>query len=137
MEKVLISKLKKIPTKGGDIYHALKNSENDFKGFGEAYFSNIDFNNIKAWKRHLKMTCNLIVPYGKVRFVFFNEDISTNEIVDIGVDNYCRITVKPKTWFGFKGLNSPSSLILNISDIPHNPKEIERKDINSINFDWS
>ena len=137
MEKVLISNLKKIPTKGGDIYHALKNSDLNFNGFGEAYFSNIDFNNIKAWKRHLNMTCNLIVPYGKVRFVFFDEDIVTKKVVDIGVDNYCRITVKPKTWFGFKGLNSPSSLILNISDIPHNPEEIERKDINSINFDWS
>ena len=86
MEKVLISSLKKIPTKGGDIYHALKNSDNDFNGFGEAYFSNIDFDNIKAWKRHLKMTCNLIVPYGKVRFVFFNEDFGTNEIEHIGVD---------------------------------------------------
>jgi len=137
VEKVLISSLKKIPTKGGDIFHALKTSDNAFNGFGEAYFSNIEFNNIKAWKRHLKMTCNLIVPYGKVRFVFFDEDIISKKIVDIGVDNYCRITVKPKTWFGFKGLNSPSSLILNISDIPHNPKEIERKDLNSINFDWS
>ena len=71
MENVLISSLRKIPTQGGDIYHALKKSDNNFNGFGEAYFSNIDFDNIKAWKRHLKMTCNLIVPYGKVRFVFF------------------------------------------------------------------
>ena len=47
MEKVLISSLKKIPTKGGDIYHGLKNSDSDFNGFGEAYFSNIEFNNIK------------------------------------------------------------------------------------------
>mgnify|MGYP001294040106 CR=1 FL=1 len=137
MDKVLISNLKKIPTKGGDIYHALKTSDENFHGFGEAYFSNIEFNNIKAWKRHLNMTCNLIVPHGKVRFVFFDDHIGNKEIVDIGVDNYCRITVKPKTWFGFKGLNSPSSLILNISDIPHNPKEIERKEINSIKFDWS
>ena len=137
MEKVLVSTLKKIPTKGGDIYHALKTSDNGFNGFGEAYFSNIEFNNIKAWKRHLNMTCNLIVPQGKVRFVFFDENIVTNKIIDIGVDNYCRITVKPKTWFGFKGLNSPSSLILNISDIPHNPQEIERKEVNSIKFDWS
>ncbi len=136
MEKVLVSTLKKIPTEGGDIYHALKTCDNGFNGFGEAYFSNIEFNNIKAWKRHLNMTCNLIVPHGKVRFVFFDENIVTNKIVDVGVDNYCRITVKPKTWFGFKGLNSPSSLILNISDIPHNPQEIERKDVNSIKFDW-
>ena len=104
---------------------------------GEAYFSNIDFNHIKAWKRHLKMTCNLIVPYGKVRFVFFDDKKCTNEVFEIGVENYCRITVSPGTWFGFKGLNPSSSLILNISDIPHDPNEIERKEINSINFDWS
>ena len=29
---------------------------------------------VDLWKKHLKMTCNLIVPHGKVRFVFFNED---------------------------------------------------------------
>ena len=51
--------------------------------------------------------------------------------------NYCRITVKPKTWFGFKGLNSPSSLILNIADMPHDSHEVERKEINFFNFDWS
>ena len=79
------------------------------------------------------MTCNLIVPYGKVRFVFFNEDISTKKIVEVGVDNYCRITVKPKLGLDLRGLNS-SSLILNISDIPHNPRD-RKKRINSINFD--
>lgn len=137
MSKIHIESLKKIPTKGGDIYHALKNSESAFNGFGEAYFSKIDFNQIKAWKRHLKMTCNLIVPSGKVKFVFFDEEKGTNDIFEIGVENYCRVTIFPGTWFGFKGLYSPSSLILNISDLPHDPKEIERKEINSINFDWS
>ena len=100
-------------------------------------FLNIEFSKIKAWKRHMKMTCNLIVPYGKVKFVFYDEDSDTKSTFEIGEDNYCRITVLPKIWFGFEGLHQPSSLILNISDIPHSPNEIERKEIDAINFDWS
>ena len=137
MDKVTISNLKIISTEGGDILHALKKSESVFNGFGEAYFSQINFNKIKAWKRHKRMTCNLIVPYGKVRFVFFDNLEGNKNIIDIGSENYCRITVLPGIWFGFKGLNSPSSLILNIADIPHEPNEIERKEIQAINFDWS
>ncbi len=137
MEKIRITNLRKIPTEGGDIFHCLKNSENSFYGFGEAYFSNIKFSKIKAWKRHMRMTCNLIVPYGKVKFIFYDEDSDTKSTFEIGEDNYCRITVLPKIWFGFEGLHHPSSLILNISDIPHSPNEIERKEIDASNFPWS
>ncbi|MDC3168214.1 dTDP-4-dehydrorhamnose 3,5-epimerase [Prochlorococcus sp. AH-716-D22] len=137
MEKIIITNLSKIPTEGGDIFHCLKNSENSFYGFGEAYFSNINFSKIKAWKRHMKMTCNLVVPYGKVKFVFYDEDNDRKSTFVIGKDNYCRITVLPKIWFGFEGLHYPSSLILNISDIPHSPNEIERKEIDASNFYWS
>ena len=137
MEKIIITNLNKVPTEGGHIYHGLKNSENSFYGFGEAYFSNIKFSKIKAWKRHKRMTCNLIVPYGKVKFVFYDEDSDTKSTFEIGEDNYCRITVLPKIWFGFEGLHHPSSLILNISDIPHSPNEIERKEIDASNFSWS
>ena len=136
MEKIKITNLIKIPTEGGDIFQCLKNSEKSYCGFGEAYFSNINFRKIKAWKRHLKMTCNIIVPRGKVKFVFYDEDCDTKSAIEIGEDNYCRITVLPKIWFGFEGLHHPSSLILNISDIPHSPNEIERKKIDAINFDW-
>ena len=70
--------------------------------------------------------------------MFFFDNLEGNKnIIDIGSENYCRITVLPGIWFGFKGLNSPSSLILNIADIPHEPNEIERKEIQAINFDWS
>ena len=30
-------------------------------------------------------------------------------------------------WFGFKGLSSSTSYILNISDINHDPLEVERQ----------
>ena len=48
----------------------LKKNELKNWTFGEAYFSKIKFNKIKAWKYHSKMTLNLAVPHGKVKFVF-------------------------------------------------------------------
>ena len=137
MKQIRETKLKIIEVEKGNVFHGLKSNESDFNGFGEAYFSNINFRKIKAWKRHMKMTCNLIVPEGKVRFIFYDEDSDNKCTYEIGRDNYCRITVSPKIWFGFEGLHYPSSLILNISDIPHSPKEIERKKIDSSNFNWS
>ena len=37
-------------------------------------------------------------------------------------------------WFGFKGLSSETSYILNISDINHDPLEVERQPLTFLNF---
>jgi len=134
MTKIIITPLKKINLEDGDVLHALKASENEFHGFKEAYFSTIKRNKIKAWKRHLLMTMNLIIPVGKVQFNFYdnNKNLLKNTIV--GEDNYCRITVPPMIWFGFKGLSSHTSYILNISDEIHNPSEVERQPLSFLNF---
>tara|TARA_B100000886_G_C20113474_1_gene362804 strand:- start:159 stop:566 length:408 start_codon:yes stop_codon:yes gene_type:complete len=134
MTKIIIKPLKKINLEDGDVLHALQSSEDEFHGFKEAYFSTIKENKIKAWKRHLLMTMNLIIPVGKVQFNFYdnNKNLLKNTIV--GEDNYCRITVPPMIWFGFKGLSSHTSYILNISDETHNPSEVERKPLSFLNF---
>ena len=134
MTQIIIKPLKKINLEEGDVLHALKASEDEFHGFKEAYFSTIKNNKIKAWKRHLLMTMNLIIPIGRVQFNFYdnNKNLLKNTIV--GEDNYCRITVPPMIWFGFKGLSSHTSYILNISDELHNPLEVERKPLSFLNF---
>ena len=131
-----ITPLKKISTYGGDVLHGLKKSDSSFKDFGEAYFSIIESGAIKAWKRHLRMTLNLIVPVGNVRFVFIGESNDTHEF-NIGENNYARVTVPPNIWFGFQGLSKGSSLVLNISDIEHDPNEVQRKKVSDINYDWN
>ena len=134
MTKIIIKPLKKINLEDGDVLHALKSSEDEFHGFKEAYFSTIKENKIKAWKRHLLMTMNLIIPVGKVQFNFYdnNKNLLKNTIV--GEDNYCRITVPPMIWFGFKGLSSQTSYILNISNESHDPLEVEREPLSFLNF---
>ena len=131
---IKIKSLKKIPLKDGDVLHVLKASEDEFNGFKEAYFSQIKKNKIKAWKRHLKMTMNLVIPIGKVQFNFYDENKNFIQNIIIGEENYCRITVPPKIWFGFKGLSLHTSYILNISNELHDPSEVEREPLSFLNF---
>jgi dTDP-4-dehydrorhamnose 3,5-epimerase len=67
-ERIKKTDLKIILSEDGSVMHSLKSSEKDFKGFGESYFSTVNNGAIKAWKRHKKMTLNLTVPVGIVRF---------------------------------------------------------------------
>tara|TARA_B100002019_G_C21143464_1_gene534480 strand:+ start:294 stop:719 length:426 start_codon:yes stop_codon:yes gene_type:complete len=132
--KIIIKKLKKFQLDAGDVLHALKASESEYEGFQEAYFSTIKKNKIKAWKRHYKMTMNLIVPIGKVQFIFYNEEKNLLNNLIIGNENYSRITVPPMIWFGFKGLSANTSYILNISNKLHDTLEVERKPLSFLEF---
>ena len=137
IEQIHVTLLKCIATPGGDVMHAMKAEDAGFCGFGEAYFSWVENGAIKAWKQHQRMTLNLVVPIGKVRFVFFEEDSSANFRQEIiGDSRYARLTVPPGIWFGFQGMASPRSLVLNLADIAHDPAECARKDLADINFNW-
>ena len=141
IDGVYCTKLNIISTPGGDVLHAMKNIDNGFVDFGEAYFSEIEFDKVKAWKRHTKMTLNLVVPIGRIKFVLFDDRMPGHSIqfqeIKMSRENYFRLTIPPMIWVGFQGLYEPGSLLLNISDIPHNPDEVDNKSINEIDFDWS
>lgn len=136
---IQVTPLSKVKREGGDIFHLLKSSDVGFNGFGEAYISWIDSGKVKAWKRHLRMTMNLIVPHGSVRFVFLNLDsngIRDMRIEEIGIQNYKRITVPAGIWFGFQGRSLHSSLVLNIANILHEPTEADHLPVESVDFSW-
>ena len=50
---------------------------------------------------------------------------------------YARLTVPPRYWFGFQGLEGKNSLLMNVTDLPHDPAEVLRKSIKEIKYDWS
>ena len=141
IDGVSCNKLNIISTPGGDVLHAMKNIDNGFVDFGEAYFSEIEFDKVKAWKRHTKMTLNLVVPIGRIKFVLFDDRMTSNSIqfqeIIMSRENYFRLTIPPMIWVGFQGLYKPESLLLNIADITHNADEVDNKGINEIDFDWS
>jgi dTDP-4-dehydrorhamnose 3,5-epimerase len=137
---VLVTPLNVISTPGGDVMHAMKESSIGYAGFSEAYFSQVNNGAIKAWKRHKEMTLNLVVPVGKIRFVLFDDRNTPNnqfqELI-ISTDNYCRLTVPPMIWVGFQGLLDGGSMLLNIANIEHSPHEVDKKNIEQIEFNWN
>ena len=138
LEDIFLTNLSRIQTDGGDVLHGIKKNEKTFYGFGEAYFSNIYSGKIKGWKLHKKMTMNLIVPSGNVKFVFFDENFKTSKEFTIGCLNYCRITVPPMIWFAFQGLDyEHPNLVFNFANIEHEPNEVLRKELNQVNYKWN
>ena len=142
IDGVILTPLKKITHPKGDILHGMKNKDDGYAGFGEAYFSIIKQGDIKGWNRHKTMTLNLIVPTGKVTFIIYDdrEKSKTKGIfykVDLSPSNYKRLTVPPGLWLAFKGgYVNKNNLILNISNMAHDPDEIERKALEQINYNW-
>ena len=136
LDQIQVTPLKRIPTPGGDVLHALKSTEDAFQGFGEAYFSFVEPGAIKAWKQHIRMTMNLVVPVGSVRFVFHDSSTLSFREEIIGESNYQRLTVPPKIWFGFQGVATTPSLLLNLACVPHDPAEVKRKTLSEVGFNW-
>ena len=137
LNKIKITPLKIINLSAGNVMHGLKRKDLKKKwSFGEVYFSKIKYKKIKAWKYHKKMTLNFIVPYGKVKFVFYSVINNNFKKVEIGEKKYSRLTVPPKVWFGFQGISKKESIILNITNIQHSKKEVLGLKKNKINFNW-
>ena len=134
LDKILITKNKVISVEGGDVMHGIKSNSPGFNNFGELYFSWIDYNYIKAWKKHNLMSLNLMVPLGIVKFIFYDENFKNFRTITTGYKNCERITVPPGIWFGFKGCFDKKSLVVNCADIHHDPSEVEKKSISDFPF---
>tara|TARA_B000000475_G_C15973993_1_gene438221 strand:- start:417 stop:860 length:444 start_codon:yes stop_codon:yes gene_type:complete len=138
---VALTPLQHIETSGGSVLHSLKASDKEFKGFGEAYFSIVNFGKVRGWKKHNQMTSNLIVPMGEVKFVLVEDkpdqsQEAFNEII-LSRKNFCRLTIPPGIWLGFQGLSQEDNLILNLANIEHDPAETDTKNLDRFDYDWT
>ena len=142
IEGVILTPLKKIYHPKGDILHGIKKTDKGYLSFGEVYFSTIKYNEIKGWNRHKRMTLNLIVPIGEVIFVVYDareKSVTKNNYSEyiLSPVNYQRLTVPPNLWLAFKGNGNGTNLILNIADIEHDSAEIERLQLDKIDYNWA
>lgn len=131
IEGVILTTLKQINHPKGDVFHAMKCTDPGYIDFGEAYFSSILYGLVKAWKRHSRMTLNLVCMVGKIHFVLYDgrEDSPTfGEFMEATLspespELYRRITIPPGVWMAFIGIAEGKSMLLNVADIPHDPSE--------------
>lgn len=135
MDGVILTPLKQIFNPKGDVFHAMKKSDNGFDGFGEAYFSTINKDDIKGWKKHTQMTLNLVVPMGEIEFVVYYENTKEFFSVKLSQNNYQRLTVKAGLWMAFRGIGD-DNMLLNLASIEHDPSEAMTAKLDEISYEW-
>lgn len=141
MDGVIFTPLKQIQHPKGNIYHALKASDEAFTGFGEAYFSFVHKGDVKGWKKHTRMNMNLIVPKGSIRFVLYDDrqGSATQEQFQsftlCASSNYGRLSVSAGIWMAFQGIGD-DNMLLNLASIEHDPEEAQNTELEHFPFDW-
>ena len=135
LDGVTLTPLKQVYNSKGDIFHVMRKSDNGFDGFGEAYFSTIKKEKIKGWKKHTEMTLNIVVPFGEIEFIIYDENINFFFSVSLSQMNYQRLTVRPGLWVAFRGLKE-YNILLNLASIEHDSNESENVILSDINYDW-
>jgi len=138
MTQLILTPLKRIPTAGGDVFHALRATDSGFVAFGEAYFTSVQERHVKGWKRHNRMTLNFIVPVGsvQVRVIGAQKDVRDFLLGTDGKASYSRLTIPPGNWVAFGGFAPGLSVMLNIADIAHDPTEADNASIDEFEWKW-
>ena len=144
IEGVATQPLKEITDSLGSVLHMLRNDSPLFNKFGEIYFSETNPKTIKAWKLHKKITQNIAVPIGKIRLVIYDNRPTSSTHGNIAeyqigrYSNYYLIHIPPMLWYGFQSLENRKSLIVNCTDLPHDPSEslLLPLDSGEIPFQW-
>jgi dTDP-4-dehydrorhamnose 3,5-epimerase len=139
-----LTQLRRIPGEKGAVWHGLKKSDAGFAGFGEAYFSVVGCGAVKGWKKHTRMTMNLIVVAGAIRFVLGDDrDPSAGSVPTTSFlltahsdEGYARLTVPPGYWMAFQGIGPGDNMLLNVASIEHDPTEAESRDLAQIPWPW-
>ena len=138
---VKIQPLRIIPTNGGPVLHLLRS---DYalmpsfpQGFGEFYFSEVEYLAIKGWKCHKRQSQLFAVPFGKMKVVLYDgrtDSKSFGQILEITIgrpDNYCLLSIPTNIWYSFKAESQPSALLINCANIPHDPNESTNLPLNT------
>ena len=140
---IKITPLKIISDDRGKVMHMLRKDSGIFDKFGEIYFSTIYYKSIKAWHLHKESALNYVCIKGKVKLVLFDDrkESSTKGVYQeliLSPEDYFLVTIPPNIWNGFKGLDKTESIIANCLTLPHNEKEMVRKDSldKSFNYNW-
>lgn len=143
IDGVTLYPLKHIIVPKGDIYHALKSTDEGYAGFGEAYFSQIEHGQVKGWKRHNRITLNIVVPVGAVKFVVYDDrdnSITKGQFEEITLSpfgNYQRLTVAPGLWMAFAGVGDSVSMLMDIIPQPHDDDEASRQSLECIQYNFN
>ena len=128
---VKIIKKDQIVDDRGKIMHMMREDDENFKKFGEIYFSCVNPKAIKAWHLHKKMTLNYVAVHGKIRLILYDDRENSKtkgnlQEILLSSENYFLVSIPPLVWNGFSSQDNNMAILANCSDIPHDKNKIVR-----------
>lgn len=141
---IKIRTLAEIKDTRGSVKHFIKSTDDDFVSFGEVYFSTVNFNVVKGWKKNLDVDQNFCCIQGTIKVVIYDDrDYSASsgaiqEIVLNSETTHSRLTIPKDLWYSFKCCSEETSTILNLISVPHQLNRVKTLPIDSslIPFEW-
>lgn len=129
IDGLLLEPRKVIADARGCVMHMTKAADSQHS-IAEVYFSTINPGVTKGWKRHKRMWQRFTVPIGEVEFQFIDERTNSKtenarETIRLSRRNHSLITVPPGIWYSFRCTSTSEAMIINATDIEHDPNESE------------
>ncbi|MCX6119849.1 MAG: dTDP-4-dehydrorhamnose 3,5-epimerase family protein [Proteobacteria bacterium] len=133
IEGLQVIDLKLMKDHRGSVMHMLKESMN-LGVVKEVYFSTVVPGVTKGWKRHQKMTQRFAVPVGEIQFAFDDDRVGSKtkgvtQTINLSQSNYKLLIVPPGIWYKFSCISQVEALIVNASDLEHDPLESQTKEL--------
>jgi len=142
---VQIKKLKTIPDERGRLVEILRNDDDIFKNFGQAYITTNYPGVVKAWHMHNHQEDNVCCISGMIKLVLFDgreKSTSFGKLMELFIGNHNTLLIQiPKyIYHGWKCISQTESIVINIPDRPYNyanPDEVRLPfDTDKIPYDW-
>ena len=119
MDEITLTALHEFRDEKGTVRRIIRSDRPQVR---EVYMSSVNQNTVKGWKRHNRMTLNIAVIKGSIRFVVRKGQSSVCHV--LGEKNYKRLTIPPGFWVAFEGLDD-ENILINCADMIHDPTEAD------------
>ena len=145
IEGVVIKPLRIIPDDRGYLMEILRDDDEIFAGFGQAYITTCCPGIVKAWHAHRHQVDNICCLQGTAKLGLFDdrEDSPTRgqtQSIILGQVNPVLVQIPPLVWHGFTPVGPETILMLNIPTehyVYDDPDELRRDAFDpDISFQW-
>jgi len=130
----------------GNLFEVLRNDDDLFLEFGQAYITTAFPGVVKAWHLHKQQTDNMCIVTGNAKFVLYDnrpESATHDEVNEffVSANNRLLLQIPAGIYHGFKNIGTNELYILNIPNKTYdqnNPDEYRVDPFdNEIPYDWS
>jgi dTDP-4-dehydrorhamnose 3,5-epimerase len=146
IQGVKVKKLKVIPDERGRLMEILRNDDEVFIKFGQAYITTAYPGVVKAWHYHKIQTDNFVVISGMAKVVLYDGRKKSSTYGEIneffmGIHNPILLQIPPMVFHGFKCISEEECIILNCPTQVYNynnPDEFRLPpNTKKIKYDWA